>query len=307
MRCKYCGGEINLSVGRCIGCARPVDDTSDIRILHDLGSLTEKYGLDPNAEKYDSQDNHRQGSVIDQRTEAETLHRDLKKAAKPGIRLQTYYELLGDEDAGETAAPDPEPSGNEAPDAENDSAADDSPEGGEGDTGKGILSEIRQKVAGLLDRADRLTQPVTERLRLWVESRMPRLNRARSSSKWERLALAGAGLTAVVLVIVVISAIAASIPESIRGEWIVSDEGDKSVFTVEFSRKEVVARVYGDDGEAYIYRKGTYTTQRQNGRDLLTIEYEDGSLAHLYYELDGREGSFVNVDTGTSDRYILMD
>lgn len=311
MRCKFCGGEINLSVGRCISCSRPVDDTSDIRILHDLGALTEKYGLDPNAEKYAVPDEASPKEPLSQTTEATVSPRNLKAAAKPKIELQTYYELLGDNEpiapSKEEPAPQPEPdidalavsepSLERTEDAETPQAVD----------GAGDKISLKQRLIVLLDKADKLTEPVTERIRQWVESKMPKLNRARTSSKWERLAVAGIIAAAAILVVIIISAVIASIPASIKGEWKVSDEDAKSVFTVEFSGGEVTARVYNDDGEPNVYKKGTYTTQRQNGRDLLTIEYEDGTLAHLYYELHGKTGHFVNVDTGASDEYVLMD
>jgi len=110
-----------------------------------------------------------------------------------------------------------------------------------------------------------------------------------------------------VLVIVIISAIIASIPDSIDGEWRIGEENAQSLFTVEFSDGEVVARVYDENGEEHIYKTGTYDTSRKNGRDLLTIEYDDGGLSHLYYEIDGGTGEFVNVDTGKTDRYERID
>ncbi len=310
MRCKYCGGEVNLSVGRCISCARPVDDTSDIRILHDLGALAEKYGLDPNAEKYTSAQETPQGEAISQATEAFVVPRDIKAAAKPKIELQTYYELLGDDAEQRVASgtqPDTDAAAAESDADDEPSQSSNSEEIAADDVSDSKKLPLRQRVMEMLDRADKLTEPVTERIRLWVESKMPRMNRAQSSSKWERLAVGGAIIAAVVLLIVIISSIVASIPENIKGEWIVSDEDAKSVFTVVFSGGNVTARVYDDNGDPYIYKKGTYKIQRQNGRDLLTIEYEDGSLAHLYYELYGKTGHFTNVDTGASDKYTLMD
>jgi len=310
MRCKYCGGEINLSVGRCIRCARSVDDTSDIRILHDLSALTEKYGLDPNAEKYTSAEETLKKESISQTTEAFVVPRDIKAAVKPKIELQTYYELLGD-DTEQHAPIGTQPDTNISviePAADNDPSHHNS---NSEEAAADVFDEgkvtLRQRVIDLLDKADKLTEPVTERIRLWVESKMPRMNRAQSSSKWERLAVGGVIIAAVVLIVVIISSIVASIPENIKGEWVVSDEDAQSVFTVEFSGGEVIARVYDDNGDSDIYRKGTYKIQRQNGRDLLTIEYEDGSLAHLYYELYGKTGHFVNVDTGASDKYTLVN
>ncbi len=303
MQCKYCGGEVNLSVGRCVGCGRFVDDTADVRILHDLGSLAEKYGLDPDSEKYSVPEERpvEQPQVMEQRTSAETMPRDVKAAFSPGIELQTYYQLLGDEEP-PSADPAEETADEENPAAENSDSEETSaePEKTQG------MDAVRQKVEELLDKVDAVTTPVTERVRQWYNAKMPELNRAKSSSKWERLAVVGIIIAAAAVLVVIISMIVSSIPTSVNGEWRVSDEDAINMFTVEFSGGEVTARVYGEDGEAHIYKKGTYDTSRRNGRNLLTIEYEDGSLSHLYYEITGRAGEFVNVDTGSSDTYLRV-
>lgn len=321
MRCKYCGGEINLSVGRCIGCGSPVDDTADIRILHDLEALTEKYGLDPEDIKYSAGEAVGGYTILDQRTSAGPAPFDLKTAVVPGIKLETYYQLLGDgmqygdaeeqteilirhEDMQEErtlllAADDAEQQETE----ETDSAADTVSAAEEGAPPAGLV----QRAERFLDRLDELTAPITERIREWYNAKMPRMNRAQSSSKWERLAVVGAAAAAFVLVIVVISLIISSIPDSVKGEWRVGDENAESLFTVEFTGSEVIARVYDPEGEEHIYKTGTYDVSRKNGMDLLTITYDDGGLSHLYYKIDGRTGEFVNVDTGSSDRYERID
>jgi len=303
MQCKYCGGEVNLSVGRCVGCGRFVDDTVDVRILHDLGSLAEKYGLDPDSEKYSVPEERpvEQSGVMEQRTSAETLPRDVKDKFKPGIELQTYYQLLGDEQQTDADA-EKEHADEELqmPETDEDAAR-------VAKTDKPwSASAIRRKAEELLDKVDAVTTPVTERVRQWYNAKMPELNRAKSSSKWERLAVVGIIIAAAAVLVVIISMIVSSIPTSVNGEWRVSDEDAINMFTVEFSGGEVTARVYGEDGEAHIYKKGTYDTSRRNGRNLLTIEYEDGSLSHLYYEITGRAGEFVNVDTGSSDTYLRV-
>ena len=302
MRCKYCGGEINLSVGRCVGCGRSVDDTVDIRILHDLDAVVEKYGLDPEADKYNIVEPEPAAENLEQRTEAKPLPKDFRSAVRPGIDLQTYYNLLGDGEAEQPCEPEEE---------ENDSS--EAQPAVEQPSQDGELSDeaepvsLREKIETILDRVDSVTAPVTEKIRGWYNDRMPKMNRAAAGSKWERLAVTGILLVAGVVAVVIISMIIASIPASISGEWRVSDENALNMFTVEFSGGEVTARVYGDDGEAHVYKKGTYDTGRRNGRDLLTIVYEDGSLSHLYYEISGRTGEFVNVDTGTADTYYRVD
>lgn len=302
MRCKFCGGEVNLSVGRCISCGRGTDDTSDIRILRDFGSIAEQYGLDPDLEKYDEPIQYSEEvQPLEQRTSAAALPPDLDEAKKPGIQLNTYYELLGD-NSSESESDSSEELSSENP---NDIADGDK-------TDK--VSDVTSPANGLfvrleqwLDKLDELTSPITERLRQWYNAKMPQMNRAQSSSKWERLILMGILAAAAVVIVAIISAIISSIPASISGEWQVSDDGAKSLFTVEFSHGEVTARVYDESGEAHIYKKGTYDVSRSNGRDLLTIVYEDGNISHLYYEISGRTGEFINVDTGSSDSYQRVD
>lgn len=321
MRCKYCGGEINLSVGRCIGCGRSVDNTADIRILHDLDALAEKYGLDPASDKYDAVVEMEEKNVLDQRTSAGPAPFDLKAAVVPGIGLETYYELLGDgmqyqQDSGQTdiyvmVPEEGTDDADETPAEElSDGSAAETPETSDEETQEaddGFFADVRHRIELLLDRVDDFTAPVTERVREWYSAKMPQLNRAKSSSKWERLAVVGIIAAVLVLVVVIISSIVASIPSDISGEWRVGDENARNLFTVEFSGGEVIARVYDDSGEAHIYKTGVYDISRKNGRDLLTIEYDDGGLSHLYYDIKGRTGEFVNVDTGGSDRYERID
>ena len=327
MRCKYCGGEINLSVGRCIGCGRSVDDTADIRILHDLDALAEKYGLDPGSDKYDTVMERGESTVLDQRTSAGPLPIDLRAAVVPGIELETYYALLGDgmqyQQESEQSeiyieVPDQEDAekADHVPDEQLPDKTDDEPEHEDAseqtdeeteEADEGLFADLRRRAELLIDKVDELTAPVTERVREWYSAKMPQLHRAKSSSKWERLAVMGIIAAAVVLVIVIISSVVASIPTDISGEWRIGDENARNLFTVEFSDGEVIARVYDDAGEAHIYKTGVYDISRKNGRDLLTIEYDDGGLSHLYYEIKGRTGEFVNVDTGGSDRYERID
>ena len=45
MQCSFCGGEVNLSVGRCTKCGRMIDETSGIRLTRDIHELAERYGI----------------------------------------------------------------------------------------------------------------------------------------------------------------------------------------------------------------------------------------------------------------------
>lgn len=290
MRCKYCGGEINLSVGRCVSCGRGVDATSDIRILHDLGSIAEQYGLDPDQEKYNNSPAAQDSSQpLEQRTSAGPMPLGINDAKKPGIELSTYYELLGSGGPEESDQPDDPAVVLERLDA---------------DTGDDPRSEwLFGRFGSLLDKLDQLTRPLTERMRSWFDAKMPQMKRAKSNSKLERLMLVGITAAIAVVILLLCSFIISSIPASLSGEWQVSADDAAQLFTVEFSRGEITALVYDDAGEAHVYKRGTYSTSRSNGRDLLTIVYEDGSLSHLYYTITGRTGEFVNVDTGRSDQY----
>lgn len=307
MRCKYCGGEINLSVGRCVTCGRGVDATSDIRILHDLGDIAQSYGLDPNEDKYDIDIRTvPEAPDSDQRTSARLLPPDLKQAKKPNIQLSTYYELLGDDETEQYSAdeylkenagqPEKDDTAEAAPSVEETSevsAAEEEPK----------AAGLRVRVESLLNRVDELTAPLTEKVRQWYSAKMPKMNRAQSSSRAERLVVIGVAAAAVIAVAVLISSIISAIPASITGEWQVSGDDEQRLFTVEFSGGEVVARVYDEDGEPHIYKRGTYSTSRSSGHDLLTILYEDGKLSNLYYKINGRTGEFTNVGTGDSETY----
>jgi len=310
MRCKHCGGEINLSVGRCVSCGRGVDATSDIRILRDLGAIAEQYGLDPSQSKYDlPPDQSSESQTLEQRTSAQLVSTDLSDLKKPGIQLSTYYELLGDEYPDKELSAQDEAVEHEELPTEQEPTYEDGGEQADGEDEEDTLPDGRLpgKIQEYLDKLDTLTAPITEKLHQWYSAKMPQLNRAISNSKWERLALMGILAGIVVVVIAIISAIIASIPASISGEWRISEEGSSSILTVEFDDGVVTAQVYDESGDAHIYKRGTYETSRSNGRDLLTIVYEDGSLSHLYYDISGITGEFVNVDTGASDRYIRID
>ncbi len=312
MRCKYCGGEINLSVGRCITCGRGVDATSDIRILHDLGDIAQSYGLDPNEDKYDIDiRNLPETPDSDQRTSARLLPPDLRQAKTPNIQLSTYYELLGDDQTEQPPAdeylvenagqPEDEDTAEEEP--VQDSAPEEEPSEAPESEEEPETAGLRGRAEALLTRVDELTAPLTEKVRQWYSAKMPKMNRAQSSSRYERLAVIGIAAAAVIAVIVLISSIASAIPASITGEWQVSGDDEQQLFTVEFSGGEVVARVYDENGEPHIYKRGTYTTSRSSGHDLLTILYEDGKQSNLYYEIKGKTGEFTNVGTGDSDTY----
>ena len=112
---------------------------------------------------------------------------------------------------------------------------------------------------------------------------------------------------AAVMGLLLTAVLAASLlTDSVIGKWVVSyDVSDKPNIIMEFKPGgTAVISVRSEDGW-HIHKKGRYKTQRKNGYDMLTITYEDGSVSRLYYQIEGRSGTFTNVDTNTEVVYRL--
>lgn len=94
--------------------------------------------------------------------------------------------------------------------------------------------------------------------------------------------------------------------DSITGQWVVSyDSSGKPNIITEFTvGGKAVVSVKSEDGW-HVHKQGTYKTQRKNGHDMLIITYEDGSTSRLYYDIDGKEGTFRNVETNEETVYTL--
>lgn len=92
----------------------------------------------------------------------------------------------------------------------------------------------------------------------------------------------------------------------INGQWIVSTDSDGSPnIIMEFKPGgRATISVKSDDGW-HVHKQGKYTTNRKNGHDMLTIMYEDGDIKRLYYIIDGKTGTFINVDTNVQVVYQL--
>ena len=92
----------------------------------------------------------------------------------------------------------------------------------------------------------------------------------------------------------------------INGQWIVSTDSDGSPnIIMEFKPGgRAMISVKSDDGW-HVHKQGKYTTNRKNGHDMLTIMYEDGDIKRLYYIIDGKTGTFINVDTNVQVVYQL--
>lgn len=306
MLCKWCGGEVNLSVGRCIRCGRAIDETADIRIVHDIETLAKNYNINIDADAPENADD-RYDTVAKVTGVSPVI--DVKTAKKPKIELSTYLELLGEKKA-EDDAEDMEQTDDREDEA---TPEDETPQERDGFVSVllGKTDVLAEKTKSFLGRSakklDGVTSPFIEKIRKWYHTKVPELNRAQSSPVWERLAIIGVLLGAVALVVTVVVLIISAIPESVKGEWRISPDGAQSMFTVDFQPNgEVVAYAY-TDGTAHVYMRGEYSTDRSNGHDLLTIIYEDGSESHLYYELHGETGVFTNVDSNRSDTYVRMD
>lgn len=113
---------------------------------------------------------------------------------------------------------------------------------------------------------------------------------------------------AVLLVLLVSAVVIVSVMRAndINGKWIIStDSSGKPNILMEFKPGgSAVISVRSEDGW-HVHKKGVYTTKRSNGHDLLTIQYDDGDVTRLYYVVEGKTGTFTNVDTNTKVVYQL--
>ena len=113
---------------------------------------------------------------------------------------------------------------------------------------------------------------------------------------------------AVVLTLLLVTGafLATLLTDEITGQWVISyDSSNKPDIIMEFTPGGgAVISVRSEDGW-HVHKQGRYTTRRSNGHDLLTITYEDGTVSRLYYVLDGRSGTFINVETNVKSVYQL--
>lgn len=148
-------------------------------------------------------------------------------------------------------------------------------------------------------KLDKALSPVTERVAAYFRAKFPAPNRAKGNPLLDRMAVIASGVAALVVVIMLIVGIVSLFPDSLRGEWVVSEQ-----LSVEFSIDGTVTSWVYIDGEPHVERQGEYTVRRRNGYNLLTIIYEDGVERRLYYEIDGNVGTFTNVDTNMQAQYV---
>lgn len=170
-----------------------------------------------------------------------------------------------------------------------------------------VLAAVRR----LYHRLDQKTAPVMDRLLdRFYALRFGHLVRKRAESEAERRRARRtvwsvcAVLTVVLLCVGIF--VTTLFTDSITGKWVVSyDAANKPNVIMEFKPGGgAVVSVKSDDGW-HIHKQGRYKTQRKNGHDLLTITYEDGSVSRLYYVIEGRSGTFINVETNVEVVYNL--
>ena len=113
------------------------------------------------------------------------------------------------------------------------------------------------------------------------------------------------GILAAVAFCVVIF-IASLFTDGVTGKWVVSyDSSGKPNIITEFTASgKTIVSVRSDDGW-HVHKEGKYKTRRKNGHDMLEITYEDGTVTRLYYTIDGKKGTFRNVETNVESVYTL--
>ncbi|MBQ9993986.1 MAG: hypothetical protein IJP17_04680 [Clostridia bacterium] len=287
MKCNFCGGEVNLSVGRCIACGKEADESFGVRIVHNISALADRYGI--RVEEEEERDDEIVPELLKLNKEPETAPVPQKK--KDAGTMQTFElpsSLAGLMDNANIQPVEFEPESVSSQEEADDDAPDD-----------GALSKAYRKI-------DNVIAPSADKILDVYHKKVPRMKRAKQSTALERLAVVGVVLVLVVGIIAIIAAISNSLSQSLRGEWQISKTGSGEVLTIEFlPGREVEVRTY-QDGKAHVYKTGEYKTQRKNGYNLLTITYDDGSESRLYYEIDGDEGIFTNVDSNRSEEYTRI-
>lgn len=186
-----------------------------------------------------------------------------------------------------------------------------------GETYDALVLKGRQRVDGLIhgrlgkiyDGFDRRTAPFLDKLLekfYYVKFKDMRRRRADDAAEKRRLRRRVWSVCGVLLAVAVCGFFffMSLLSEPINGKWIVSyDVGGAPNIIMEFKPGGGASiSVKSEDGW-HIHRQGRYQTQRKNGHDMLTITYEDGSVARLYYEIDGKTGTFINVDTNMETQY----
>ncbi len=369
MRCEKCGGEVNLSVGRCTRCGRPVDEELGGRLIYDMDSLAERYEkrkeeivqeAESLPELFSTGQSDRFGSSLPDNTDETDSARQnviprrgqsgystgIVNSNGPTLILSDYEKLmsLDDETPGDTervdedSAESPEPPAGElsaAKSTDDNTVITDIEEQATDNDRKSIVNSAKQMTAkvksaankgrraaagklnsakgtvkaaaiGCLSGVEKRIAPYTDKVLKVYHEKFPQPKRVKSSPLFERIAVALAAVAALAVVVFLIVLIVSSIAPGVKGEWLITETAEGERLTWEFSvTGEVVVRAYVDD-QSHIYRSGSYEKKRKNGHNLLTITYEDGDITRLYYEIKGKKGTFINVDSNETAEYTRI-
>ena len=165
---------------------------------------------------------------------------------------------------------------------------------------KRIYDKFDSKTSGFMNRV----------LDRFYYKRFGSLKRKRADNSEDSYALrrkvwAGTGVVLIMLIIMLF-AVKLMMSSNLNGKWIVSTDSSGSPnIIMEFKPGGSAAiSVKSEDGW-HVHKRGRYSTKRKNGHDLLTIEYEDGEVKRLYYIIEGKTGTFINVDTNVQEEYEL--
>lgn len=165
---------------------------------------------------------------------------------------------------------------------------------------KRIYDQFDQKTAPFLNKLlDRFYHMRFGKLK----RRIPESEEEKSKARQKIWSVCGV-LLAVVLCVGIF--VASLFTDEITGQWVVSyDINDKPNVIMEFTPGgSAIVSVKSEDGW-HVHKQGQYKTRRKNGHDMLTITYEDGTVSRLYYEIQGRSGTFINVETNVEVVYDL--
>ena len=325
MQCSFCGGEVNLSVGRCTKCGRMIDETSGIRLTRDIHELAERYGIKDEEEIQAEEEAlpHLLHVKKNRAAEEETTPEDtgIVHSQGPTLGRGDYERLLSaDEDIRE----DEDRPSYEDIRAERERLRAEQPSAFDNIWGK-AYKFIKEKSAAALDKlgvsgmGDRVKKRLRgsraaetaksvwsltgERLVTLYNEKFPELKRVRRSTLKQRIFAGIAIFVLAAAAVVLFVSLASSIAPGIKGEWLITETGRGERLTWEFTGTgKVIVRTY-TDGEPHVYRTGTYKKRRRNDHNMLTITYEDGTVTRLYYEVSRGTGTFTNVDSNRTAQY----
>ncbi|MBE6753971.1 MAG: hypothetical protein E7559_06450 [Ruminococcaceae bacterium] len=331
MICEKCGGEVNISAGRCIKCGSYIDEGfNSATILRGLDKVVEEYGIGREEEENENLPELLARGTYRRKKVQEPFMPERpvpQHVPNPTMGLDDYMKLLGEEQPAqpaeeeqeEPAKPETQQTSEEPAKAETEAEMQTEPQPETEPQSESLptqepqsnaIAAVKTKAAAAVSavtaRIDKLTAPVSKWVMDKYHKRFPELKRAQRNPLWERIAILAGCAAVLVLVIMVVSSIASSIAPGVRGEWLIRETNTGERLTWVFSgTNEVEVRTYVD-GESHVYQTGKYKKQRKNDHNLLTITYEDGKVIRLYYEVNKKSGIFTNVDSNQTAEYIRV-